>query len=134
MIDATCLVERNNLSRSASGREYGHLILDLGTKLDVLPAQFAMIKPHALAEPLLRRAMAFHRCDNRGTSSRRVHISDRRNRHASTRETPPGDGVDFLGPLGNTFEEGTGEAILVAGGAGSPALFMFAEREKRARS
>ncbi|MGH9839582.1 MAG: dihydroorotate dehydrogenase electron transfer subunit, partial [Blastocatellia bacterium] len=41
-----------------------------------------------------------------------------------------GDPVDFLGSLGNTYgiEAAAGrEALLVAGGAGSPALFMLAE-------
>src|SRR5262249_57023690 len=42
----------------------------------------------------------------------------------------PGDEVDFLGSLGNTYdvEAARGrEALLVAGGVGSAALFMLAE-------
>ncbi len=131
MIDSICIVERNQLTRSGSGREYGHLRLDLGVTIDILPAQFAMIKPHGLQEPLLRRAMAFYRCETiqGNTHAEFIYQVIGRGTRALA-ELCTGEKVDFLGPLGNTFTESKGEPLLVAGGAGSPALFMLAEREK----
>ncbi len=131
MIDSVCIVERNHLTLSASGREYGQLRLNLGRKIEVQPAQFAMIKPHGLVEPLLRRAMAFYRCEtvDGGTHSEFIYQIIGRGTKALA-DLRRGDKVDFLGPLGNTFSEGNDEALLVAGGAGSPALYMLAEREK----
>jgi dihydroorotate dehydrogenase electron transfer subunit len=119
------------MSRSASGREYGQLRLNLGRMIEVLPAQFAMIKPHGLVEPLLRRAMAFYRCETGEGATHAEFIYQVIGRGTGALgDLRPGDSVDFLGALGNTFSEGSGEALLVAGGAGSPALYMLAEREK----
>src|SRR5262249_6094337 len=73
MIDTVTTVERNDLilaepdggpnigSNIGSGRRYGYLRLRLDRKIPVLPGQFAMIKPHGIVEPLLRRAMAYYR-------------------------------------------------------------------------
>jgi len=131
MIDTVAVVERNDLTLSESTRNYGYLRLRLEEKIPVLPGQFAMLRPHGICEPLLRRAMAYYRSATingalcvdfiyqilgRGTQSL-----------ANLRR---GDRVDFLGSLGNTYdiEAALGrEALLVAGGVGSAALFMLAE-------
>src|SRR6266540_3177554 len=69
MIDTVTTVERNDLilpkpdggPNIGSGRRYGYLRLRLDRNIPVLPGQFAMIKPHGIYEPLLRRAMAYYR-------------------------------------------------------------------------
>jgi dihydroorotate dehydrogenase electron transfer subunit len=139
MIDTITTVERNDLilagpnggSNVGGGRRYGYLRLRLDQKIPVLPGQFAMIKPYGIVEPLLRRAMAFYRSvtvDGAPCVDFIYQILGRGTRALANLK--PGDKVDFLGSLGNTYdiEAARGrEALLVAGGVGSAALFMLAE-------
>ncbi len=135
IIDAVVTVERNEIVRSGSSRSYGYLRLRLDEPIHVLPGQFAMLKAHGIHEPLLRRAMAFYRCEPAGDKLDVDFIYQILGRGTqSLAKLEPGDKVDFLGSLGNTFDIGfaTGrealpEVLLVAGGVGSPALFMLAE-------
>jgi dihydroorotate dehydrogenase electron transfer subunit len=131
MIDAVTVVERNHLTASASGRGYGLLRLRVPRKIEVLPGQFAMIKPHQAYEPLMRRAMAFYRSERAGDGVAVEFIYQILGRGTqSLARLKAGDEVAFLGPLGNTYELEAArdrEALLVAGGAGSPALFLLAE-------
>jgi dihydroorotate dehydrogenase electron transfer subunit len=125
--DVIAVVERNDLTVSASTRRYGRLRLRVQPPVAVLPGQFAMLKPHGSYEPLLRRAMAYYRCDSGGVEFI-YQILGRGTQLLA--QLKAGDKVDLLGPLGNTFDPSSargGEALLVAGGAGSPALFMQAE-------
>ncbi|MDQ3013032.1 MAG: dihydroorotate dehydrogenase electron transfer subunit [Acidobacteriota bacterium] len=132
--DAVAVVERNDFVASASARSYGLLRLRPAQTTgvaDVLPGQFAMLKPHGSYEPLLRRAMAYYRCD--ASSVEFIYQILGRGTQMLAR-LKAGDSVDLLGPLGNTFETAAArdtlplEALLVAGGAGSPALFMLGEK------
>jgi dihydroorotate dehydrogenase electron transfer subunit len=139
MIDTVTTVERNDLispepdgrSGVGSGRRYGYLRLRLDREIPVLPGQFAMIKPHGIAEPLLRRAMAYYRGITVGGApcvDFIYQILGRGTRALANLRRE--DKVDFLGSLGNTYdvEAARGrEALLVAGGVGSAALFMLAE-------
>jgi dihydroorotate dehydrogenase electron transfer subunit len=147
MIDIVTTVERNDLipaepgggsnigsgasSGIGSGRKYGYLRLRLDLEIPVLPGQFAMIKPHGIVEPLLRRAMAYYRSvtvDGAPCVDFIYQILGRGTRALANLRA--GDKVDFLGSLGNTYdlEAARGrEALLVAGGVGSAALFMLAE-------
>jgi dihydroorotate dehydrogenase electron transfer subunit len=139
MIDTVTTVERNDLilpepdggSGGGSGRMYGYLRLRLDREIPVLPGQFAMIKPHGIAEPLLRRAMAYYRGITVGGApcvDFIYQILGRGTRALANLRRE--DKVDFLGSLGNTYdvEAARGrEALLVAGGVGSAALFMLAE-------
>ena len=139
MIDTVTTVERNDLilpepdggSGVGSGRRYGYLRLRLDREIPVLPGQFAMIKPHGIAEPLLRRAMAYYRSLNMGGAPCVDFIYQILGRGTrALANLRPEDKVDFLGSLGNTYdvEAARGrEALLVAGGVGSAALFMLAE-------
>jgi dihydroorotate dehydrogenase electron transfer subunit len=105
--------------------------LRLDQEIPVLPGQFAMIKPHGIVEPLLRRAMAYYRSvtvNGAPCVDFIYQILGRGTRALANLR--PGDKVDFLGSLGNTYdvEAARGrEALLVAGGVGSAALFMLAE-------
>lgn len=135
MIDTVTTVERNDLilpeSDSASMRSYGYLRLRLDRNIPTLPGQFAMIKPHGIYEPLLRRAMAYYRSLTVGGIRCVDFIYQILGRGTQAlANLKPGDKVDFLGSLGNTYdlEAARGrEALLVAGGVGSAALFMLAE-------
>src|SRR5438046_1772653 len=66
LIDTVGIVERNDLTASASSRSYGRLRLRLDENIPALPGQFAMIKPRRVIEPLLRRAMAYYQCERNG--------------------------------------------------------------------
>jgi dihydroorotate dehydrogenase electron transfer subunit len=139
MIDTVTTVERNDLTlpkpdggpNIGSGRRYGYLRLRLDQNIPVLPGQFAMIKPHGIYEPLLRRAMAYYRSVTVGAAPCVDFIYQILGRGTQAlANLRPGDKVDFLGSLGNTYdvEAARGrDALLVAGGVGSAALFMLAE-------
>lgn len=130
--DSIATIERNDLTAtSAGGRRYGLLRLRLDKNADVLPGQFAMLRPHGIVEPLLRRAMAYYKID--GASVEFIYQILGRGTQALA-QLAVGDRVDLLGPLGNTYNvelpHGR-EALLVAGGVGSPALFLLAQELKR---
>ncbi len=135
IIDAVVPVERNEIVRSGSSRSYGYLRLRLDEPIPVLPGQFAMLKAHGIHEPLLRRAMAFYRQERMGEKLDVEFIYQILGRGTQElAKLAPGDKVDFLGSLGNTYDinfaagrEASHEALLVAGGVGSPAVFMLAE-------
>ncbi|HKX32835.1 MAG TPA: dihydroorotate dehydrogenase electron transfer subunit [Blastocatellia bacterium] len=131
MIDTIATVERNDLIETASSRRYGLLRLRLDQQITVLPGQFAMLKPHGFDEPLLRRAMAYYRSALIGDRLYVDFIYQILGRGTQAlAKLKAGEGVDFLGSLGNTYQlEGASEreVLLVAGGVGSAALFMLAE-------
>jgi dihydroorotate dehydrogenase electron transfer subunit len=146
MIDIVTIVERNELiltesdgeSNIGSGRRYGYLRLRLDREIPALPGQFAMIRPHGIHEPLLRRAMAYYRSLTVGGMRCVDFIYQILGRGTQAlANLRPGDKVDFLGSLGNTYdiEAARGrEALLVAGGVGSAALFMLAEELVKSRA
>jgi dihydroorotate dehydrogenase electron transfer subunit len=131
LIDTVATVESNDPIESASMRSYRRLRLRLPQQIPVLPGQFAMIKPHENFEPLLRRAMAYYRraiVDDALVVEFIYQVLGRGTQMLA--RLKPGDGVDLLGSLGNTYdiEAARGrEALLVAGGVGSAALYMLAE-------
>jgi dihydroorotate dehydrogenase electron transfer subunit len=151
MIDAVTIVERNDLilskpnagpdtgpdggsnnrSGAVSGRRYGYLRLRLDRRIPASPGQFAMIKPRGIFEPLLRRAMAYYRSVTVNGAPCVDFIYQILGRGTQAlANLRAGDEVDFLGSLGNAYdiEAAQGrEALLVAGGVGSAALFMLAE-------
>jgi dihydroorotate dehydrogenase electron transfer subunit len=131
IIDTVATVESNDPIESASMRSYRRLRLRLARQIPVLPGQFAMIKPHDNYEPLLRRAMAYYRSALEGDALVVEFIYQVLGRGTQMlAQLRPGDGVDLLGSLGNTYESEAArgrEALLVAGGVGSAALYMLAE-------
>jgi dihydroorotate dehydrogenase electron transfer subunit len=138
MIDVVATVERNRIAASASTRSYGLLRLRLPRPIEVLPGQFAMIKPHGTYEPLLRRAMAYYRSAmvNNALSVEFIYQILGRGTQSLAQLTA-GDEVDFLGSLGNTYDIDAARerrALLVAGGVGSAALFMLAEELRKRKT
>ncbi len=132
MVDTRATVECNELSQALSGRRYGLLRLRVPGSFPILPGQFAMLKAAGIYEPLLRRAMAFYRSERTGKELTCEFIYQILGRGTQAlAQLKPGDGVAFLGPLGNTYDLAAArgrEAVLVAGGVGAPALFMLAEK------
>lgn len=132
MLDTIATVERNELSQAASGRRYGLLRLGLREAFPVLPGQFAMLKAAGIYEPLLRRAMAFYRSERVGRELKVEFIYQILGRGTQAlAQLQAGDGVEMLGPLGNSYDLDASrgrEAVLVAGGVGAPALHILAER------
>ncbi len=135
MIDTVATVERNDPIASTSTRNYGLIRLRLDQKIPVLPGQFAMLKPRGSFEPLLRRAMAYYQSDIIGDSLNVDFIYQILGRGTqSLAKLKAGDQVDFLGSLGNTYDLEASlesEALLVAGGVGSAALFMLAQELRK---
>lgn len=136
MRDAIAIVERNDLLASQSielgqTRRYGLLRLRLSPAQSIQPGQFAMLKPRGQVEPLLRRAMAYYRCfsNSETTSVEFIYqILGRGTQAMSQMES--GDEVEIMGALGNSYDIAAAqgkEALLVAGGVGSAAVFMLAE-------
>jgi dihydroorotate dehydrogenase electron transfer subunit len=132
LLDIVGTVTLNELSTAESGRRYGLLRLQLAAPLAVLPGQFAMLKANGIEEPLLRRAMAFYRAARESKSAEVDFIYQIMGRGtAALAQLHAGESVQFLGALGNTFDLDFArgrEAVLVAGGVGSAALYMLAEK------
>lgn len=130
MIDLVGTVELNEITAAESGRRYGHLRLRVDHLPEVQPGQFAMLKACGAIEPLLRRAMAYYKVVTTTDATRIEFIYQiiGRGTEALARLTPR-DKVECLGPLGVAFDLGVAanrEVVLVAGGAGSPALYLLA--------
>lgn len=126
------------LETEATVREIGHfgagycrLKLELRQEINVLPGQFAMLRPGAAVEPLLRRAMAFYDVchKNGGTFADFIfHVIGRGT--AALSRLRAGDVLEFLGPLGRPFDATAARehtAVLVGGGVGTPALYLLAQ-------
>ena len=96
------------------------------------PGNFVMARPRNSMDPLLRRPLGILKADGhllwlyfqvigKGT--------------AALASLKPGDEVDILGPLGNSFPEIRGRNILlIAGGRGIVPLFFYASRAAAADS
>jgi dihydroorotate dehydrogenase electron transfer subunit len=100
-----------------------------GQPIEALPGQFAMVKAHAVDDPILRRALAIYRAAE-DTVEFVYQVLGRGTQALS--QLRPGDGVDALMPLGNTFplgpvvDEGR-RALVVTGGVGSASVLMLAK-------
>ncbi|MEY4166802.1 MAG: dihydroorotate dehydrogenase electron transfer subunit [Blastocatellia bacterium] len=130
MIDLIGRVELNEITIAESGRRYGRLRLQTAHLPEVRPGQFAMLKARGAIEPLLRRAMAYYKFEPARDSTRIEFIYQiiGRGTEALARLLPK-DEVECLGPLGRSFDLDAAngcEVALVAGGAGSPALYLLA--------
>jgi dihydroorotate dehydrogenase electron transfer subunit len=112
---------------------YFLLRLRLDEPPSVRPGQFAMVKPHGLNDPVLRRAFAVYRADGRSVEF--VYQVLGRGTEALAK-VKPGDPVDALLPLGNSFplEPVTAEGrtpLVAVGGVGSASALMFVQELTR---
>lgn len=110
---------------------YRLLALKLPAPVDAKPGQFAMIKPHGLLEPLLRRALAVYRTNHIDEVSFLYHVLGRGTEAISRLRNR--DLVDALVPLGNAWPipsipDQVDRAIVVAGGIGSASVLMLCEQ------
>ena len=120
------------IATAESNREvapgYRLLTLDLKDDVQVRAGQFAMLKPHASLEPLLRRALAVYRVDGPTRVSFLYQILGRGTETLARVEK--GGAVDALLPLGNSWPAAAQDSrrvIVVAGGIGSASVFMLCE-------
>ena len=132
MLETIATVESNQILSPS----YGRLTLHIDKAMDFLAGQFVMVRPAGIFEPILRRALAVYRTVTRsgGTSFELVYQVFGRGLDQLMR-VREGDAVECLGPLGNSFviPQGSGrDALIIAGGIGSAALFMIAEQLKSA--
>jgi dihydroorotate dehydrogenase electron transfer subunit len=101
------------------------------------PGQFVMVKPSGTLDPFLPRAYSILRMQGQGAKGRGRHttaveilykvVGRGTTALASLR---PGERVDLLGPLGNSYHvpPTLQTALLVAGGIGVPPVVALAER------
>lgn len=114
------------------GRSYCQIKLVVDEELNIEPGQFAMLKPAGAFEPLLRRAMAFYQVNVTRNETYVDFIFNILGRGTQAlAQMHVGDKVEFLGPLGKSFSilpaKTTQNAIIVAGGVGTPAVLMLAQ-------
>lgn len=124
------------IATAESNRElapgYRLLTIDLTEDVRVNSGQFAMLKPRATLEPLLRRALAVYRAESPRRLSFLYQVLGRGT--AALAQVRKGDEVEALLPLGNTWsiDRSTGSsAFVVAGGVGSASLLMLCEELNR---
>lgn len=125
MLDTVAIVESNQILAPTFGR----LVLRIDKRINFLAGQFVMVKPTAILEPILRRALAVYKVIDDGTSIELLYQVFGRGLD-QLMKARQGDHIDCLGPLGTGFsipEDNSNEVLLVAGGIGSAALFMLAE-------
>ena len=138
------MIETIASTESNSEITAGYRLLELTFDQDVSveAGQFAMLKPHAAFEPLLRRALAVYRVKGPRRLEFLYHVLGRGTQALS--HLRQGDRVDALVPLGNSWplqrrennyrvpssqrrdvlQKGS-RAIVVAGGIGSASVLML---------
>ncbi len=130
-------------NRSVSST-YRHLgFATPGFSRTVSPGQFVMVRPSLVGDPLLPRAFSIYRISQEEGGAPVVEILYKVMGKGTQylAQMDPGQAVEILGPLGNTFivPETVEMAVLVAGGIGVPPIAALARalvqsREPRAES
>ncbi len=111
--------------------EYFILTLSSASKLPVMyPGQFAQVKVDGSPDTFLRRPISIHDVDY-GTNTFRVLIQILGKGTETLSRLKPGDQLNLIYPLGNSFtmpETSGGRVLLVGGGCGiAPLLFLGKE-------
>lgn len=131
MIETIATAESN--TELAPG--YRLLTLSLREDVKVSAGQFAMLKPKASVEPLLRRALAVYRVHGPRRVSFLYQVLGRGTEALARVE--PGGAVEVLLPLGNNWPDairGNQRLIVVAGGIGSASVYMVCEELARSQA
>ena len=127
MLETVATVEDNR--PIATG--YQLLTLRFEHQIVALPGQFAMLRPHAAFEPLLRRAFAFYKQSNPNQVSFLYQVLGRGTQALAG--LAQGDPVDALLPLGNNWTvPSAGPVLIVSGGIGSASVLMICQALKQA--
>jgi dihydroorotate dehydrogenase electron transfer subunit len=141
MIETVATIASNN----ELDEGYRLLVLNFNQDISVRAGQFAMLKPRATIEPLLRRALAVYRVHNPRQLAFLYHVMGRGTQALS--ELARGGEVEALIPLGNGWLDEVWRlphssetsqtmpsdaskpqrAIVVAGGIGSASVLMLCE-------
>lgn len=130
MIETIATAESNR--ELAEG--YRLLTVDLNDNVQVGAGQFAMLKPHASVEPLLRRALVIYRVESRRRLSFLYQVIGRGT--SALAQLGKGDKIEVLLPLGNSWpiDVQDSRAIVVAGGIGSASVLLLCEELARAKA
>jgi dihydroorotate dehydrogenase electron transfer subunit len=117
-------------NRSVSS-PYRHLgFATPGFSRTVSPGQFVMVRPPLVGDPLLPRAFSIYRISQAEGGAPVVEILYKVMGKGTQylAQMDPGQAVEILGPLGNTFTvpETVETAVLVAGGIGVPPIAALA--------
>jgi len=124
MIETLATVESNRELTPG----YRLLTLRLKQNVEIKPGQFAMLKAHESAEPLLRRALAVYQVPGPGRLSFLYQVLGPGTKALS--QVAEEGSVEALLPLGNSWPISRSpeqRAIVVAGGIGSASLLMLCE-------
>ncbi|HEU4390006.1 MAG TPA: dihydroorotate dehydrogenase electron transfer subunit [Blastocatellia bacterium] len=125
MLETVATVEENR--QVATG--YQLLTLSFGQQIRALPGQFAMLRPHAAFEPLLRRAFAFYKQPGPNQLSFLYQVLGRGTQALAG--LGRGAKIDALVPLGNSWPvPAAGRIIVVSGGIGSASVLMICQALK----
>ncbi|ALC91395.1 dihydrdoorotate oxidase [Bacillus sp. FJAT-18017] len=123
------LTKAEILSNDYVSRRYCHMKIRIPdwTVADVKPGQFFHIRTTDDYSPLLRRPFSIYRINNRDNILEFLYLV----KGAGTKklaERKPGELLDILGPLGNTFTLGAGSKglLLIARGVGIATLSALA--------
>src|SRR5262249_34232749 len=129
MIETIATAESNR--ELAQG--YRLLTLALNDNVRVGAGQFAMLKPNASVEPLLRRAFVIYRVHGARRLSFLYQVIGRGT--SALAQLGEGDKVEALLPLGNSWpiDDQVRRAIVVAGGIGSASVLWLCEELARSR-
>jgi dihydroorotate dehydrogenase electron transfer subunit len=112
---------------------YRHLgVVAPGFSRALSPGQFVMVRPPLVADPLLPRAFSIYRIsqEERGAPVVEILYKVLGKGTQCLSRMEPGQDVEILGPLGNSFtaREGVDLAVLVAGGIGVPPIAALARQ------
>ncbi len=121
------------LKNRSLGADFFELTLSWDPSQHPLPGQFLTIRVSDLPFPLLRRPFAFSRLEASGQSVSIV-VKIRGSATDILSRKKPGEILDIIGPLGNSFKDPDPGRfpILVAGGIGlGPMLFFGARLRQR---
>jgi dihydroorotate dehydrogenase electron transfer subunit len=113
---------------------YRHLgVVAPGFPRSFAPGQFVMLRPPCVADPFLPRAFSIYRSvpatDSAASAVEILYKVLGKGTQCLSR-MEPGQDVELLGPLGNSFTvcEGVDLAVLVAGGIGVPPIAALARQ------
>lgn len=131
MIETTAIAESN----PEIAPHFRLLTLELTEDVEISAGQFAMLKPRASIEPLLRRALAIYRVHGPQRVSFLYQVVGRGTEALARLEQ--GSAVELLLPLGNNWPDASRSnqrVMVVAGGIGSASLFMVCQELARSRA
>jgi dihydroorotate dehydrogenase electron transfer subunit len=121
------------VSNEKIGESLYRMKLDAGKKMSAKPGQFVNVLVSDSYQPLLRRPFSIYDADGKSLSIVYKVIGDA-TKILSRKK--PGDILDIIGPLGNTYPEPQKgkqkqDLILIGGGTGAASIYFLAKTLKK---